>query len=239
MIHTLAANPEASPFELAAGTATGSMFGAIFPPGAFGSLGVGAVGAGSAYLAGGNVGTAYQVGSLTGAIVGGNLALAAMKGGTRAAMISSARRGTVELLGAAGGYGAADYFGANHNQALMAANFSAMGTGIIAGRFKFFQCFVAGTPVLVPVSELPVFDPAGTTTMAITVPPVRTEINSGNRAMGTALVALGVIGISTSGAVLIGQGRKDEETELDETKSFKKFRPQKYLNVEPELMPTQ
>ena len=237
-IQTRIANPTASVYELGFGTALGAGFGAIFPFGAFSSLGGGAIGAGGAYLSGNakHAGTAYQVGSLTGGIIGGNVMHAIAKGGTRKAIISSARRGAAELAGAAGGYyGATRLFGANHNQGLMVANFSAMGTGLIAGRFKFFQCFVAGTPVMVPVSEIPILDPAGTTTLAVVAPP--TPDSSHHRGIGASMMAVGLIGVSASGAYLLSPGRKKEETEFEQN-SLMAIRPQRFWDRDRELILT-
>jgi YD repeat-containing protein len=141
VISTYAANPDATFGEYVFGAGLGAVTGAINPWGAAGSLAGGAIGAAFAGRRG------YLVGSFIGGIATGNI-----QDFVKAGFAHAAKRTLLEGAVAGGTFGVA-YFatGRDLDRALFYGNMGSMVGGAAAARW--IKCFVAGTPVLVPLTE--------------------------------------------------------------------------------------
>ncbi|TWT34909.1 Bifunctional hemolysin/adenylate cyclase precursor [Blastopirellula retiformator] len=155
------AGREASYGEYGLGIIGGALGGAVNPYGAFAGLGLGLAGGAGEYLFTGGqfFGTSYLVSSTVGDILGGGIGtgLAAFGrhgGSTGARLLYASKAVGFELGGAAVGAGVGGYAaGGDVNGFLIGAGFGSAIGGLAGARFV--KCFVAGTPVLVAVSDLP------------------------------------------------------------------------------------
>ncbi|MCG8651519.1 MAG: hypothetical protein MI861_16880, partial [Pirellulales bacterium] len=149
----LSSNGQAGFSQYALAVGIGGATGGLSPTGGLTSLGGGVAGASIAAVVGGDVSAGFQVGDIAGGVLGGGIddfGRALAKGGSRLSAFGHAARyvgveGGATLAGAGVGYAATGTF----DGALLGASFGQVGGGLAAA--KFVKCFVAGTPVWVPV----------------------------------------------------------------------------------------
>jgi RHS repeat-associated protein len=133
---TLAANPDASAWEIFVGAAIGAAFGAINPVGSFLSAGGAVLGGAVEVAAGGDfLGKGFQAGGLVGGIAGGfaSAARAQLGSGLKQAAAAGARAVALEASGAAVGAGVGYARTGTFAGALHGANIGMFAGGIAQG----------------------------------------------------------------------------------------------------------
>jgi hypothetical protein len=194
-------NPNATASQVLFAGALGTGLGIIAPGHSFASAGGAAIG----YSVDGSRGA--QIGDLVGGVGGTGYAAFARKAGTIPARLGySALAAAPEVIGA----GAGGYIGYQQTGTFEGAMFGAsIGSGIGGAlSAKYVKCFVAGTPILVPLQY---DDMAAADIEAVLV-------NDDRKRMGIAVVALGIGTLSATQYLRSRSNRGSEEQKKERRK---------------------